>query len=345
MHRWRSAGCVCGWTKAESSLQVVALSCIILLLSVTNLCTALSVNVNSMYMSIPRPTALVTGSTDGIGVTTAKNLATKGYNVLVHGRSEKRIQAACQRIREFAEDHSSDAGMVFPLAAQDISTVKGCEALVKSVVEKCQQEDLTLSVLMNNAGVYQEQLELTEDGLEMTFAVNVLAPFVITSHLLPTLLQQKSRIVIASSISQCSSIRDWDDLHYSNRSFSAHGSYSESKLLDAMLTMEFADRLSNAGIGVDRITCNCLDPGTVNTKMLLAGWGPCGIEVEDALDETWLCSSKDVDSVTGRYFVWKSDRSASRDAYDKKQRERMWQQLSDLAPEAASMWNKLESYS
>ena len=224
-----------------------------------------------------RPTALVTGSTDGIGVTTAKNLLSKGYNVIVHGRNPERIKKACQAMQS-----DSEGGLLLSVCS-DLETVQGSEQLVREVKALCEKYDLTLSVLMNNAGVYAEKLKITADGTEETFAVNVVAPFVITSLLLPILLKQKSRIVIASSISQCSSIRHWDDVNYKKRSYSAHGAYSESKLFDAMLSMEFAERLKEAGFGTDQITCNCLDPGTVNTKMLLAGWGACGINVQDAL--------------------------------------------------------------
>lgn len=235
---------------------------------------------DALSASSSRPTALVTGSTDGIGVTTAKNLLSKGYNVVVHGRDPKRIEQACETIRSFA--HDSD-GTIYSVLA-DIETVKGSEKLANEVIDLCETNNLQLTVLMNNAGVYAERLKITADGTEETFAVNVVAPFVITSLLLPTLLKQpKSRIVIASSISQSSSIRHWDDVNYKKRPFSAHGSYSESKLFDAMLSKEFAVRLEAAGYGTDQITCNCLDPGTVNTKMLLAGWGPCGINVRDAL--------------------------------------------------------------
>mmetsp|Transcript_16208 Transcript_16208/g.30867 ORF Transcript_16208/g.30867 Transcript_16208/m.30867 type:complete len:444 (+) Transcript_16208:667-1998(+) len=106
-----------------------------------------------------------------------------------------------------------------------------------------------------------------------------------------------------------------------------------------MLTFEFADRFKDRGIGTDTVTCNCLDPGTVNTKMLLAGWGPCGIDVESALDETWLCSSDEVQGVTGKYFTYRSERPAARSAYDLAERKRMWSILSDLAPEEAKMWD------
>jgi hypothetical protein len=73
--------------------------------------------------------------------------------------------------------------------------------------------------------------------------------------------------------------------------------------------------------------------------MLLAGWGPCGINVEDALDQTWLCVSDEVNDVSGEHFVGKSSRRASGDASDANERAKLWKILSDLAPEAAAMWN------
>ena len=289
--------------------------------------------------ALSRPAVLVTGSTDGIGVTTAKNMCAKGYDVLIHGRNQARIDKARETVEKFMENHSNENSKIVTLPAVDISTIGGCYKLVDHVKTACEKESLQLQVLMNNAGVYSEELIITEDGLEQTFAVNVLAPFIITSHLLPVLLKQpKSRIVIASSISQCRSIRDWDDMHYNKRPFSAHGSYSESKLLDAFLSTEFADRLQKAGYGTDKITCNCLDPGTVNTKMLLAGWGPCGIDVRDALDQTWLCSSDEVESVTGKYFVYQSERGST-GSYKQSERDKMWSMLTELAPEAGAMWN------
>jgi len=73
--------------------------------------------------------------------------------------------------------------------------------------------------------------------------------------------------------------------------------------------------------------------------MLLAGWGPCGIDVESALDQTWLCSSDEVQGVTGKYFTYQSERPAARSAYDLAERRRMWSILSDLTPEEAKMWD------
>jgi NAD(P)-dependent dehydrogenase (short-subunit alcohol dehydrogenase family) len=310
-------------------------SCWIVQVFLVPICVA---DVSDAMSRTCRTAILVTGSTDGIGLTTAKNVASRGYDVIIHGRETTRLDQARKAVHAYAVQHSSDPGRLFPLPPADFSSIRECHGFAHDVRNLCKEKDLQLCVLMNNAGVYSEKHIITEDGLEQTFAVNVVAPFIVTSLLLPTLLQQKSRIVIASSISQCGKIRSWKDLHYQNRSYSADASYSESKLLDAMLSMEMADRLQKAGFGTNQITCNCLDPGTVNTKMLLAGWGACGIHVEDALDQTWLCTSEEVENETGKYFVYQKDRSAQSSAYDQNERNKMWALLSELAPEAAAMW-------
>lgn len=221
-----------------------------------------------------RGAALVTGATDGIGVTTAKNLARLHFDVLIHGRDEQRIQKARETVQSFVG--SDSRSKIVTLPAADLSTVQGARTLASDVVRTCQEQGLDLKVvLMNNAGVFSKEHVVTSEGTELTFAVNVVAPFVITSRLLPLLLEgNEKRIVIASSISQCSKIRDWDDMAYQRRSYSAHSAYSESKLLDAMLTVEFAERFKSHNIGTDRLTVNCLDPGTVNTKMLYQGVSP-----------------------------------------------------------------------
>ena len=286
--------------------------------------------------------ALITGSTDGIGLTTAKQLASKGYNTIIHGRNPERIKRAVEIVQEFSNVPKES---IFTVES-DISTVQGCKTLSHKVQSILKENNLSLDILMNNAGVFEPKHVLTEDNLEMTFAVNVMAPFVITSSLLPELLSKDGvhrRIVIASSISQCRSIDHWDDLHCMSRQYSTHRAYSESKLFDAMLSSEFATLLTEAGFGTDRITCNSLDPGTVITKMLLAGWGPCGIDVDSALDETWLCTSEDAKDTSGAYFCWKSV-SREADGYKRSERKRMWDVLSAIHPESAASWGNIHSF-
>jgi len=368
-------------------------------------------------------TALITGSTDGIGVTTARNMMIHGTsnskqqkknhnnnvnNVLIHGRDNERIRIATESLlaginnndnknnsnndsncSSSSNNNYNSPSIAIPLPASDLSTIKGCYDLVKDVKQllcndssattgttntntnTSTNEGLNLKILVNNAGVYSRKLMHTPDGLESTFAVNVLAPFIVTSMLLSSLLttnnnesssnnndknnSSSSRIVIASSVSQSQNLPKnyWDDPQYLNnkRSYSAHGAYSESKLLVAMLSMEMAHRLKHnnngagagAGAGIDSsiLTCNCLDPGTVNTKMLLDGWGKIGIDVDDAMDETWCCTSTELEGISGKYFVGQTSRKASDDAYNPIQRDKLWHYLSKLAPEAAEEWDRV----
>lgn len=167
-----------------------------------------------------------------------------------------------------------------------------------------------LDVLINNAGVFDPEPRLSIQGYDSTMAVNVMAPFVLTRKLLPLLVRgNQVRIITTSSISQSWQLPDLDSLFarklnekdYDNKplSYSAHSSYSHSKLGDLMITAQLARLFSNYQVdssveiylndtqrklldNMRRIQCLTMDPGTVNTKMLLAGWGPCGISVRNA---------------------------------------------------------------
>ena len=211
--------------------------------------------------------------------------------MIVHGRDKKRIETACSTVNSFASSSSSSSqhSAAIPALA-DLSSISGCQTLV-STIQQSVSSDQILDLIVHNAGVFADDKKIVgENDLEETFAVNVLAPFVLTSMMLPMLIDhhekdqkrvEEIRIVVASSISQSSTISNWDDVaFYERQSFSSHKTYSESKLMVAMLTYEMSKRLKSKGL--DYITVNCLDPGTVNTKMLLAGWGPCGIDVENA---------------------------------------------------------------
>ncbi|KAL4451580.1 hypothetical protein ABPG75_007242 [Micractinium tetrahymenae] len=252
---------------------------------------------------------LVTGATDGIGAHTARKLASQGATVLVHGRSEARVQQAVQEVTA-AGSASGGAARGY---VQDFASLAAVRQLASDVRRDFPRG---ITALVNNAGVYETQLRKSEDGLEMTFAVNVAAPFLLTACLLGAV---QKRIVNVASISAASSI-DFENLQQ-ERGYSAHGAYALSKLADILFTYELADRLRAAG---SPLTANCLDPGTVNTKMLFAGWGPIGMRVQDANDEFNAVTDPTLDTVSGAYFVGSRQTRSPAISYDKGVQRRLW---------------------
>mmetsp|Transcript_13829 Transcript_13829/g.34899 ORF Transcript_13829/g.34899 Transcript_13829/m.34899 type:complete len:267 (-) Transcript_13829:152-952(-) len=254
-------------------------------------------------MALSGKTYLVTGSTDGIGLFTAQRLAAAGGDVIVHGRSRDRVAAAVAKVEAEARGKAKVTSYTRDLAS--LREVRQLAADIKG-------DHGAIDVLVNNAGVYMESKELSEDGFEMTYAVNVLAPFLLTAlvHDIVT-----SKIVNTASLSAAGSL-DVNNLNQ-ERGFSSHGAYSLSKLCNIMFTFEMAERMAERPY-----TVNALDPGTVNTKMLLAGWGSTGIPVTSATNEFHLATGED--GVSGQYYVGKQQRRAPAPSYDASLRRQMW---------------------
>lgn len=251
---------------------------------------------------------LITGSTDGIGLHTAKRLAKAGATVFVHGRNQQKADQAADSVKQ-----ASGSADVHALSA-DLASLDGVRQLADDVRHRCNDG---INVLINNAGVFADSEQKTADGFELTWGVNVAAPFLLTSLLLDRV---KERIVNVSSISAGSRI-DFGNLN-AEKGFSSHATYSLSKLAMQMFNTELAQRLPGP-----RPTANCLDPGTVNTKMLVAGWGSCGISIKDANDEFFLATDPSVANVTGKFFVSSRQRSLNQPAQDAEQRRRLWDVL------------------
>ncbi len=235
---------------------------------------------------------------------------------MIHGRNPQRIAATLARIQK-----NVPASRLHSFQA-DFASFADVKRLASEVSSRFPKLDL----LINNAGVYEERMQTTVDGLEFVFQVNVLSPFLLTSLLLDTLeAAPEPRIIITSSISQAGAL-NWENLQMEH-GFSAHDSYSSSKLCNAMHALELAERLKNK---MPHATVNTLDPGTVNTKMLLAGWGPCGIDVSTANDQYQLATNKMWKGKSGIYTVGNCERKASRSAYDTEQRQRLWEIMQRL---------------
>ena len=265
---------------------------------------------------------LVTGSTDGIGKRTARDLARMGATVLLHGRSQEKGEATLREIRDMT---GNDRLEYYPA---DFSSL----AEVRRFADKVQANHDALDVLINNAGVGagrrgETRRDLSQDGYELRFAVNHLAPYLLTRLLLPSLRRAApSRIVNVASGAQ--SPIDFDDVML-ERSYDGLRAYSQSKLAMVMFTFDLAEELEG-----ENITVNCLHPGSLlDTKMVRETFGrPMG-DVQSGADAViYLATSPKVEGVTGKYFDEKREARANGQAYDGEARKTL-RQLSEKLTE------------
>jgi NAD(P)-dependent dehydrogenase (short-subunit alcohol dehydrogenase family) len=254
-------------------------------------------------------TILVTGATDGLGKRVALELAAKGATVLLHGRNRERLQAALEEMRSETGSEKLRSYLA------DLSSL----GAVRGLAERILSDEERLDVLVNNAGVIVPERQESEDGYELTFAVNYLAHFLLTSLLLPLLRDSApARIVNVASAGQ--SPVDFGDVML-ERGYDGMRAYSQSKLAQIMFTFELAERLQ----GTD-VTVNALHPASLmDTKMVLETFGHSMSTVQEGADATVrLAVSPELEGVTGRYFDRQREARASRQAYDAQAWKRLW---------------------
>ncbi len=260
-------------------------------------------------------TILITGATDGIGKLAAEKLAMQKAHVIIHGRNKEKVNRVVDELKT-----NSDNNLVDGLTA-DFSSLNEVREFAGEVKEKYK----SLDVLINNAGVGFADERYGKDGYELRFAVNYLAPFLLT-HLLIQLLRNASpsRIVNVSSAGQ--STVNFDDIML-EKHFNATEAYCQSKLALIMFTMDLAEDLKK-----DNITANSLHPGTyLDTNMVrrsnITPWG----KPETGADaEIFLATSDELKNVTGKYFNVKTEAKAISQAYDKQARKRLWDMSLEL---------------
>lgn len=256
-------------------------------------------------------TIFITGSTDGIGKQTALELARRGAHVILHGRSESRCIAAQQEISALVPASRVD------YATGDLSSLQEVRTLADGLLRNFPRID----VLLNNAGVFMTERKLSADGHEMTFAVNHLAPFLLTHLLLPRLTASADgRVVTVSSIAHRNGRIDLADLS-GEHSFSGYGAYATSKLANILFTTELARRQPS-------LSANCLHPGVVNTKLLRVGFS--GVNGNDTLEQGAETSvhcavSEEVKGISGKYFQRKKAVSPSAAALDDRTAVALWE--------------------
>ncbi len=248
-----------------------------------------------------------------MGKELARRLAGLGATVIVHGRSRERIDAAVADIAETA----GSSRLVSHLA--DLSSI----AEVRRLAQELAARGGRLDALVNNAGVGLPERTVTTDGYELTFAVNYLAPFLLTSLLLPTLRQSgPARVVNVASIGQ--SPVNFDDVML-ERGYDMSLAYSQSKLALIAFTFELAERLR-----VERemgVTVNALHPATLMpTKLVLETVGRTIDSLEQGVAATLrLVIDERLDGVSGVYFDGLKEAPADPQAYDADARGRLWE--------------------
>ncbi|HZB83174.1 MAG TPA: SDR family oxidoreductase [Rubrobacteraceae bacterium] len=269
---------------------------------------------------------LITGGTSGIGKAAAKALAGMGAEVVVAGRNRQKGEGALQEIRSESGNNRVSL-LLADLAAQ---------AEVRRLAKEFRASHDRLDVLVNNAGLYKTRRTETPDGIEMTLAVNYLAPFLLTSLLLDLLKKSApSRVINVSSEAERWGKIDLDDLQ-SERRYRGFPVYGKSKLANIMFTYELAERLRGTGV-----TANCMHPGSVNTNMgknergvgilLFRAFKPFMRSPKKGADTLiYLAASPDVQGRTGEYFIDREVATSSKEAYDGTLREQLWEVSEEL---------------
>ena len=277
-------------------------------------------------------TVLVTGGTGGIGRATALGLAEMGAHLAITGRDRGRAEAAAREIQAVT------GGQVEVFVA-DLSTQAEVRRLAGEVLQCLSRID----VLVNNAGGYWNTRHVTADGLERTFALNHLAPFLLTGLLLNRLKHSApARVVTVSSSAHATGRIDFGDLQ-GGRSYSGARAYSQSKLANVLFTHELARRLPTTCV-----TANALHPGVVRTAF--GAEDPSGVQrllvpflrpfmktpTRGATTSIYLASAPDLEQVTGRYFASSKPRSSAARSYDEVAAARLWQVSADLTGQATA---------
>ncbi len=265
-------------------------------------------------------TAFISGSTDGIGKQTALELARRGYSILLHGRNQQRGKDALAELSQSVPE----ARLQYFNA--DLSSLEEVRRLAGEIRTSAPQ----LDVLLLNAGISLKERILTVDGLEMTFAVNYLAPFLLTHLLLePLMFAGAARVVTVSSSAHSGGRIEFDNLQ-GERRFDGWQAYCDSKLMNVLFARELAERMKTGGAAV---TSNSLHPGVIATKLLHSAFPEIqgSSLAEGSQTSVYLAASPEVEGVSGKYFRKMRTSEASPLAEDAALRARLWATSLSLA--------------
>jgi len=273
--------------------------------------------------------AVVTGATRGIGLSVAHELASRGFTTIVVGRGVDRVQWIAAEIAR-----TSGNPRVEPLGLEDLAV----RTQAKEVANELLARFPAIHVLVNNAGAYFARREVTPDGLERTFALNVLAPFALTSLLADRMrVSAPARVVQVTSAAHLGQRVDFADLQ-SEAAYRGFEAYGRSKLELILLTREFARRLRGTGVVV-----NAVHPGFVRSGFGDNNPGGAGFGVRVAKllfahslgygmrNVVFVATDPGAGAVTGEYFSRHRVARASPESYDMVAARRLYDACRELA--------------
>ncbi len=276
---------------------------------------------------------LITGGTSGIGEAAAKELAGMGATILIVGRNARKCRATVRMTRRQSSNPAIDA-LVCDLESQ---------VQIRSLAESFKKQCAQLDVLINNAGAFFSNRELTIDGYERTFALNHLSYFLLTMLLLDRVLASPSgRIINVSSHAHEPVQMDFENLQ-GEKKYDRLNAYRQSKLANLLFTYELARRIPGTNV-----TVNALTPGNVITNLGSdKGWlrtrvrnvwhrlsGKMLSPQEGARTVVYLASSSEAQGVSGKYFRNQVAVASNAASYDADSATRLWtlsEQMTGLA--------------
>src|SRR5215210_3312320 len=276
-------------------------------------------------------TCLITGSTSGIGKEIAIGLAKMKANVILVGRNKAKCQATREEIWRNASISTNKNRVSYLLA--DLSSQASIRQLANEFLDSYE----SLDILVNNAGVFLSRRFTTVDNIEYTFAVNHLAPFLLTNLLFERIkASSPSRIITTSSVAHRGAYINFNDLQFERGRYNGVEAYRQSKLANILFTKELARRSRASGV-----TSNCFHPGGVRTnlvqnspwyyRLIWAIISPFLVSPKKGADTAvYLASSPKLDDISGKYFVNRKPVGLSDLADDEDTSARLWKISEEL---------------